>query len=159
MSGNYLNNKLYPLGVRNHNPGNIVKSSAQWPGKIVPSAHPRFEQFETMDDGIFACVQLLCNYVAKKGKNTIRKIISTYAPPNENNTAAYIAAVSKASGMGPDQPITQITGQLLQAMARQIFKVENGVYHSVISDEQIKAAIARLPQSISGVPIKNSFFL
>lgn len=32
-------------------------------------------------------------------------IVSKWAPPHENNTKAYIANVSKLTGIGPDEPI------------------------------------------------------
>ena len=36
---------------------------------------------------------------------TIRAIISKWAPPMENKTEAYIANVSRLTGIGPDEPI------------------------------------------------------
>jgi hypothetical protein len=36
---------------------------------------------------------------------TIRAIITRWAPPNENNTAAYIRNVSRLTGIAPDEPI------------------------------------------------------
>ena len=41
----------------------------------------------------------------KRGVNTIRGLISIYAPENENNTDAYVAAVSQRTGIKPDQEI------------------------------------------------------
>jgi hypothetical protein len=62
--------------------------------------------------------------IVKDGLNTPRKLITSYAPPHENNTAAYIAAVSKALKIGPDSPITPAHyPALLEAVIQQ----ENGI--------------------------------
>jgi len=39
-----------------------------------------------------------------KGCNTIEKIVTRWAPPNENNTVGYIANVEKWSGVIPNKP-------------------------------------------------------
>lgn len=36
---------------------------------------------------------------------SLRKIIEVYAPPKENSTEAYIAAVAKQTGLDPSQPV------------------------------------------------------
>lgn len=86
-------------GYRNNNPFNIVKSSARWLGKAVPSKDSRFEQFDSLDLGVRAGVLLLRNYIRKRditGEyiNTIRKIINRFAPISENQTEQYIDYVT-----------------------------------------------------------------
>ena len=44
-------------------------------------------------------------YYKKYGLKTIRAIISRWAPPKENNTAAYIRHVSDYTGIGPDKEL------------------------------------------------------
>ena len=65
-----------------------------------------FVQFESMEYGWRAAFYLLTRtYYHKYRLLTIRAIIQKWAPPNENNTKAYIANVSKLTGIDPDEPI------------------------------------------------------
>jgi hypothetical protein len=110
-----------PRGIRNNNPGNIVYGKfAQSMG--ATGSDGRFAVFQSMEDGIKAAIKLLEGYVAK-GTDTVRKIISKWAPANENNTAAYIDAVSKKLGISAD---SKLTGDQLSGVAQAIFQHENG---------------------------------
>ena len=91
-------------GMRNKNPMNVVKTNIQWDGK-VPSNDPTFEQFKSYSYGIRAGAKLLVNYQALHGINTVRGLISRYAPAHENPTDAYIQSVAKAAGVGADEAI------------------------------------------------------
>ena len=65
-----------------------------------------FCQFETMEYGWRAAFKLLTRtYYHTYRLFTIRMIISKWAPPNENKTSAYIANVSRLTGIAPDEPI------------------------------------------------------
>jgi len=49
---------------------------------------------------------ILCRtYYVKYKLKTIRTIINRWAPPNENNTKAYVENVSRLTGIDPDEPI------------------------------------------------------
>jgi hypothetical protein len=61
----------------------------------------------------------------KKGKNTLRTLINEYAPPSENDTTAYINAVSKQTGIAADAKI-KATPEILAALIAAKIKVENG---------------------------------
>lgn len=80
-------------GLRNNNPFNIryVKENL-WKGK-VPDEKKRdsdFEEFISLPYGIRAGYLLLRKYI-HDGDDTIRKIITRWAPPEDgNNTIAYI---------------------------------------------------------------------
>lgn len=64
-----------------------------------------FQQFSTPEEGIQAIDKNLQAY-GKQGINTLSKIISTWAPPSDNNpTPALIANASKRLGIPPDQPL------------------------------------------------------
>ena len=79
------------LGVINNNPLNIrYNLSTKWKGQA--GANKGFCVFTDMVYGYRAAIVLLCNY-QRKGYDTIRKIITRWAPPSENNTKAYISAV------------------------------------------------------------------
>lgn len=89
-----------PRGIRNNNPGNI-RHGANWHG-LNPDGRkidPAFCVFTTSVAGIRALAKVLINYKRIHGLNTVRQIISRYAPPNENQTTAYIQSVAKQLGV------------------------------------------------------------
>ena len=98
-----------PRGLRNNNPLNIRLSKDRWQGQVLPSGSGEgaFCQFESMKWGWRAAFYLLTrNYFQKHGLQTIRGIISRWAPPQDhNNTEAYIRNVSRRTGIGPDEPL------------------------------------------------------
>lgn len=122
-------------GIRNNNPGNLVKTKDAWKGK-VPHANNtdgRFEQFISPEYGIRAMFIDIKGDINKRKQNTIRKLITSYAPKFENNTAAYIAVVSKAIGKGAD---TVLTANDYFPLIKAIIQHENGV--QPYSDEVIQ---------------------
>lgn len=77
-----------------NNPLNIrYVPSNTWVGQIQPKQG--FCQFDTLEHGIRAAVILICKSYAKKGIHKVSDIINRFAPPFENNTTAYILAVTK----------------------------------------------------------------
>lgn len=106
MSLSYLGIASLPLGIRNNNPGNLRRYDGnRWLGKIT-SNKTGFEQFEAFVYGLRAMIIDIRGDILKDGDNTIRKLISAYAPPNENNTSSYISNTSQRTGIGPDQILT-----------------------------------------------------
>ena len=97
---------MTPRGIRNHNPLNIRRSKDQWKGLKAQQTDPAFCQFESLEYGWRAAFYLLTRtYYHKYRLFTIRKIIERWAPPHENKTEAYIANVSRLTGILPDEPI------------------------------------------------------
>lgn len=139
-----------PMKQGANNPLNIRNTANTWQGENTPDGST-FETFVSMPYGYRAGMVLLHNYV-KGGTDTLRKIISKYAPPSDNNpTDAYIANVSKATGLDPDDrlvesdftgPAQRITS-IIKAMARQ----EQGASFN-ISDADINSAYNLFTQSI-----------
>lgn len=82
--------------------------------------------------GYRAMYKILSNYYNKYQLNTIRKMISRWAPENENNTAAYVSLVSSYSGVGPDDLISFDREQMIRIVAG-MSRVENGI-EAVMSD-------------------------
>ena len=65
-----------------------------------------FVQFKSLEWGWRAAFHLLTRtYYHKYRLDTIRDIITRWAPPNENNTQAYIENVSRLTGIDPDDPL------------------------------------------------------
>lgn len=115
-----------PRGLRNNNPGNIRNNSDRFNFEIRPSTDPSFKQFYTMYYGYRAMFVILRNYKKMYGLDTIRKMITRWAPPKENDTAAYIAEVSRASGIPADDPVNIDDREQMIRIVAAMSKVENG---------------------------------
>ena len=97
---------MTPRGIRNCNPLNIRRSKDQWKGLAEAQTDRAFCQFKSLEYGWRATFYLLTRtYYHKYRLYTIRTIIRRWAPPGENNTEAYIANVSRLTGIDPDEPI------------------------------------------------------
>lgn len=126
-------------GERNNNPGNL--NFAGQAGAALERPGGRFARFETAFDGLRALSRQLTLY-AGRGINSIEKIISTWAPASDNNnTAAYIQAVSERLGVDPQAALNMGDPQTMSALMSSIIHHENG--RNIYSGELInKAAIA-----------------
>ena len=120
-------NELLPRGYRNNNPVNIRISANKWNGKISPNTDGVFEQFIDLVHGYRAALVLLRGkgYI-NGGLNTIRKMITKFAPANENYTAGYIADVSQLTGIDPDAVISSNDKDALTRIVYAMSIVENG---------------------------------
>lgn len=115
-------------GLRNNNPGNIRQNSDNFLGEIKPSTDPAFKQFESIEYGYRAIFVTLNTYQKKYGLSTIRAMISRWAPPKDNNdTEAYIRAVSSESGVPENSHITSTNKDVMVPIVAAMSRVENGV--------------------------------
>jgi len=112
-----------PRGLRNKNPGNIIKGIG-FTGEIVPSSDSRFAQFKQMKYGVRALIVDLLNK-HKRGLNTLSEIIQVYAPPSENLTQSYINNLSKYTGIGAND-VFKPTKENIVKVAKGIAQIENG---------------------------------
>ena len=112
-------------GYRNNNPVNIRIGKSAWQGKITPSGDTLFEQFNDMVHGYRAALVLLRNYIKSYGLNTIEKLITRFAPDNENDTAGYIANVSRMTGIPKDQVISRNDRDSLTRIVWAMSQIEN----------------------------------
>lgn len=128
-----------PRGVRNNNPGNIMKGGDNWQGEVQGN-DPRYATFETPEAGIRAMGKTLLTYQDKHGLNTVEGIIARWAPATENNTDAYVATVAKAMGVKPNEALNLRDADTLNNLTRAIIRVENG--EQPYSDEQITRGLA-----------------
>ena len=95
-----------PRGIRNNNPLNIRRSKDQWKGLAKTQNDREFCQFETAEWGWRAAFCLLTRtYFARYRLQTIRQLVGRWAPESENDTKAYVASVSRLSGIAPDEPL------------------------------------------------------
>jgi hypothetical protein len=127
---------MIPRGIRNNNPGNIRKGN-DWRGEISNQTDAAFEQYKTPEYGIRALGKILLSYQRKYGLDTVRKLITRWAPPNENNTNAYVNGVARSLGVGSDESIR--VEDHLPALVTAIIQHENG--QQPYSEEVIAAGV------------------
>jgi len=105
----YFGNPKLPRGVRNNNPGNI-RWGSPWQG-LVKNGKQKDSAFCLFVDpasGIRAIVMTLITYYdkrkAKDGSkiDSVREVIERWAPPVENNTAAYANQIAKVLNVLPE---------------------------------------------------------
>lgn len=135
----------YVLGIRNNNPGNL-RPGDNWQGMV--GTNKNFIVFSDIVWGLRALATDLSNKYFK-GLNTIEKIITVYAPPSENNTAAYISAVSHRLNMPGNQVITNWNKDLLAKFVRAIVEHECGPDDdALVTDDQILEGISKMSPSL-----------
>ncbi len=83
--------------------------------------------------------KVLINYKKLYGLNTVRQIISRYAPPNENQTTAYVQSVARQLGVLPDVVIDIEERGVLTVFIKAVIRMENGI--QPYSDETIQKGI------------------
>lgn len=121
-----VKNAFTPRAVRNNNPLNIRISSNAWQGKVNPSQDMEFEQFSNVQYGFRAAAKTIKTYNSKYGLNTLRGIISRWAPSNENDTTGYISFVSKQLGISPDLIINVYDHEMLAQLIYSMSIMEAG---------------------------------
>lgn len=115
-----------PRGILNCNPLNIRHNRDRFQGEVVPGRDRSFKQFSSMAYGYRAAFVVLGSYLAC-GKNTIEKIVKSWAPPTENNTSSYIAHVEQRSGVSRDKVLTANSGGDYRKIVAAMSHCENGI--------------------------------
>ena len=111
-------------GIRNNNPLNIRKGN-DWKSE-VPGKDASFESFQSMAYGYRAAIIILRKYYTAYVCNTIGKIISRWAPANENNTEKYIATVCRRTCIPRGRKLAWTEDEVCAIVSAMSF-VENGV--------------------------------
>ena len=117
-------------GIRNNNPLNIIKGN-NWQGERNPQTDKVFEEFKSMEYGIRAGFIIMRNNMREslpkyRQCNTIRKLITRWAPPSENATDKYIEFVCKKSGLLPDEEIRYREKSKMCAICDAMIRMECG---------------------------------
>lgn len=140
--------------TRNFNFGGLRK-----PGVTAGPNSGGFQAFETPEQGVAAIGKQLRRYYEGKttGKplTTIKEIVSTWAPPNENDTPLLVNRASQWMGVEPDQPIDLSQPETMAKMIEVMIRNEQGgklpVDKSVISkvagsiDQHLKPDVTGAP--------------
>lgn len=135
---------MTPRGIRNHNPGNIDRNATVWQGMAKDqSSDSRFIVFESPLYGIRALAKVLLTYYRKHKLTTPLEIIRRWAPPIENNTAAYARVVAYAMKVAPTAPINLEDPLTLEALVTAIIQHENGQqpYAATTINEAVQLAL------------------
>lgn len=130
-------------GIRNNNPGNIRVSKDQWEGMTGDDG--AFVTFDSPESGVRALGKNLLSY-GRQGYDSIEKIINRWAPPNENDTKAYIDSVVAATGIPATQSLDLSNPDTLSSLAQAISFHETG---SRYDPEVYQQGVARALNGIS----------
>lgn len=147
-----MNDNDVTRGERNNNPGNLNYIEVHpWQGQIgmerVPDGEsyvPRFGRYDCAENGIRAVAKQLLAYQQHHNCRTVRDFVQRWAPPQENETAAYIKDVCRDTGFAQDETIDLTNASNLAALTRAIIKHENGrfAYPALMVADAAKAALA-----------------
>ena len=125
-----------PRGIRNNNPLNI-RIGNSWQGERPNPTDKQFEQFVSMEYGLRAGFIILRRYITHYKRNTVQKIISSWAPASENNVNAYVKSVCSRSGISRSRVLTFSDTPLMVALVEAMCFHENG---QAINIETIRRA-------------------
>lgn len=100
-----------PRGLRNNNPLNIRHSASRWQGARVEQTDKAFVQFTSMAMGYRAAWRILETYFnhfeAQHKPFTPRNIILRWAPPNENDSEAYLRRVCQLTNLAGNEALVR----------------------------------------------------
>lgn len=112
--------------MRNNNLLNIRISTDKFQGEVQPSQDKDFKQFETAAYGYRAAFRVIRTYINNYKCDTIRKIISRFAPASENHTENYIKVVSERSGIPENDIVYPDNREMMVRIVAAMSYVENG---------------------------------
>lgn len=127
------------VAERHNNPGNLVFAGQSGAAKGETVAGHTFAKFKSTEAGIAALYRQLQLY-QQRGIDTLTEVMGVYAPEGANNTGAYIKALSKSTGLDPNQQLNFGDPATAAAMIRGISQHEAG--KSYLSDQQILSGIS-----------------
>lgn len=123
-----------------NNPLNIRSTPTKWVGETTQKDNVGFEQFDSIENGLRAALINIRTYL-KRGINTPKTIISTWAPASENPTANYVKFVCDKGGLKPDQKIT-FSNSDMQKLVIPMSRFEQG--KDVVTVEMFNKVFGRL---------------
>ena len=113
--------------ARNRNPGNLRYNPANdWLGQTGQDK-AGFCVFDTWEHGVRAMARVLLRYCRKHRICSIEGIVTRYAPPSENDTAAYIKNVARAVNKKPAVPLDLEDADTLAALVVAMTHQESGM--------------------------------
>ena len=129
------------LSHDNNNPLNIRDTGIPWQG--ATGGNGGFEVFATPEHGYRAAVKNLYTSQSKHGRDTLAKIITRWAPPeDENDTAAYIARVAADTGVDPNAVVDLKSDPALTKSLLASMTAVEGAGVGKFTDAQMESGIA-----------------
>ena len=130
--------KTLPRGLRNNNPLNIRHSASCWQGARAEQTDKAFVQFTSMTMGYRAAWRILESYhkhfEAARKPFTPRNIILRWAPPDENDSEAYLRRICQLTTLAGNAPLsrpsriqTSEDREKLVSLIAAMTCVENGI--------------------------------
>ena len=113
-------------GRQNGDPEIIRRSERRYKGEGRPPRDPAYKQFESLAWGYRGIFVLLDTCRLGYGLDTIRGMISRWAPPSENHPETCIRAGADAIGIPDGQALDTRDGTTMLRMAAAVARVENG---------------------------------
>ena len=111
LSTNYSLMKTLPRGLRNNNPLNIRHSASRWQGARVEQTDKAFVQFTSMTMGYRAAWRILetnfKHFETQHQPFTPRNIIFRWAPPDENDSEAYLRQVCQLTNLAGNEALAR----------------------------------------------------
>jgi hypothetical protein len=144
MATSYIGRDDLPPGLRNNNPGNL-RPGSNWLGKVGTTGG--FLVFSDITWGLRAMAIVIRNDI-KKGLNTIRLYIGSYAPASENPTDSYISRVASATGINADTVLVPDVDTLRSLMKAQIAVEVGPAYASYVKDSDIDQGLALMSSPV-----------
>lgn len=138
MGPTVANKKGSSVAERHNNPGNLVFAGQRGATVGETVAGHTFARFQSTEEGVAALYRQLQLY-QKRGIDTLTEIMGVYAPEGSNDTSAYIKALSKTTGLDPNQQLNFNDPATAAAMIRGISQHEAG--RSYLNDQQILSGI------------------
>ncbi|WP_370605383.1 hypothetical protein [Citrobacter braakii] len=112
-----VNAKGRTIADRFNNPGNLRWAEGY---ETSNTKSGKFAVFPTLDEGVLAATKQLQIY-GQRGTNTVRDIVSKWAPSNENNTEEYIRHVVRSTKFNESEKLNlndpYVLAKLISAMA------------------------------------------
>lgn len=150
-------------GIQNHNPGNL-EANQPWEG-MIGAAGPN-DRFAVFKDNVWGFRAMFRNYITyfDRGINTITKIVNTWSPASDNTSpadpdgtksvAAYIAALCKFTGFGPDEIVQMKTWEMASRLVYAQTIHECGQFGPAFTQDQMaqgafRAGIEDAPPPLS----------
>ncbi|EPB5228966.1 TPA: hypothetical protein JD893_12875 [Citrobacter freundii] len=112
-----VNAKGRTIADRFNNPGNLRWAEGY---ETSNTKSGKFAVFPSLDEGVLAATKQLQIY-AHRGTNTVRDIVSKWAPSNENDTEEYIRHVVRSTKFNENEKLNlndpYVLAKLISAMA------------------------------------------
>lgn len=151
-----------PRGIRNHNPGNVLRSkSVTWRGQADDqSGDAEFVVFTAPEWGLRAIARILLSY-RERDVRTPQAIANRWAPPShkkpdgtvvKNHTDAYAKALAKALDVTIAMPVDVRDPAVMGALIAAIVRQENG--QQPYPPDLIEKAMDLAGLEVPGLPAK-----